>query len=289
MIKPTFGAIITKPDKRDFKLEILGTNTSIPEVYSTDISNIPVLHQKKQPACGSHSATALKMIQEKHDDETNPNYTPRLHWNVTKSRDGIPLDNGMTINDLFKSLQSASVCDLSLLDNNTDLSLQDYFNIVATPEQLENAKGKLIDNYAITHKPTFEQLKRAIYLNKAVIVLYRCGQNMYRPSWNEKDIMPLSPDRYPMDSGHFVVAYGYDSKYIYFRNSWGISWSRGGDGYFGADYMKHVVAIGTAIDKKDVTPNVVPMTSWQRFWQIIARDNLVYFDENIKRWIYKKK
>jgi len=286
METPTFGAIITKPDKRDFKLELLGTNTPIPEVYSTDITNIPVLHQRKQPACGSHSATSLKMIQEKHDDETNPNYTPRLHWKVTKSRDGIPLDSGMTINDLFKSLQTASVCDLSLLDNNTDLSLQDYFNIVATPAQLENAKGKLIDNYAITYQPTFEQLKRSIYLNKAVIVLYRCGQNMYRPSWT--DCLPLSPDKYPMDSGHFVVAYKYDKNYIYFRNSWGESWGIQGDGYFGADYMKHVVAIGTAIDKKDVTPNIVPMTWYQKFLAIIARDNLIRFDDKLKKWVYRK-
>lgn len=291
---PTFGAIITKPDKRDFKLEVLGTNTPIPESYSTDISNIPVLHQRKQPACGSHSATSLKMIQEKHDDETNPNYTPRLHWKVTKSRDGIPLDNGMTINDLFKSLQSPSVCDLSLLDNDTSLTIQDYFNFTSTPEQIENAKGKLIDNYAITHKPTFEQLKRAIYTHKAVIVLYRCGQNMYKgangiSSWAEKDILPLSPDRYPMDSGHFVVAYGYTKDRIIWRNSWGITWGANGDGYFNADYMKHVVAIGTAIDKTDITPKVVPMTWYEKFLAIIKKDNLIEYDAKLGRWVYKRK
>lgn len=292
-METSFGAIITKPDKRDFRLDLIGADVPIPETYSTDISNIPILHQRQQPACGSHSATALKMIQEKNDDEANPNYTARLHWHVTKSRDGIPLDNGMTINDLFKTLQSPSVCDLSLLDNNTSLSLQDYFNIVPTQAQLDNASGKLIDNYAITYNPTFEQLKRAIYLNKAVIVLYRCGQNMYKGangviSWQEKDILPLSPNRYPMDSGHFVCATGYDKDYIYFSNSWSTDWGRKGVGYFGADYMKYVVAIGTAVDKKDVTPNVVPMTWYQKFLAIIAKDNLIHFDDKLKKWVYNR-
>lgn len=292
-MNPTFGAIITKPDKRDFRLDLIGADVPIPESYSTDVSNIPILHQRQQPACGSHSATALKMIQEKNDDEDNPNYTARLHWHITKSRDGIPLDSGMTINDLFKTLQSPSVCDLSLLDNNTSLSLQDYFNIVPTQAQLDNAQGKLIDNYAITYNPTFEQLKRAIYLNKAVIVLYRCGQNMYKgangvSSWQEKDILPLSPNRYPMDSGHFVCATGYDKDYIYFSNSWSTDWGRKGVGYFGADYMKYVVAIGTAVDKKDVTPNVVPMTWYQKFLAIIAKDNLIHFDDKLKKWVYNK-
>lgn len=289
MENPTFGAIIKKPDKRDFKLHLIGADVPIPEMYMTDMTNIPVLHQRTQPACGSHSATALKMIQEKHDDEATPNYTPRLHWRETKSTDGLPLDSGMTINDLFKNLQKPTVCDMSLLDNNTSLSLQDYFNFTPSPNQIENAKGKLIGNYAITHKPTFEQLKRAIYLNKAVIILYRCGQNMYRPSWNEKDIMPLSPNRYAMDSGHFVVAIGYDSKYIYFRNSWGETWARKGDGYFGADYMPHVVAMGTAIDVKDVTPKIVPTTWYQKFMDIIKRDNLIEYSPQLGRWIYKKK
>lgn len=290
----SFGAVITKKDKRDYKLELVGESVSLPEEYYTDISDIPVLHQRTTPSCGSHSFATLKMIQEKFDGKKGISYTPRLHWNKVKSKDNyVTMTGGITFNDLFNIGRTPSVCDISLLNNDTTLPLKEYTVFTPTQEQLNNAEDKTIQSYAIQYSPKFEDIKSAIFKHKAVILIYRCGQNMYKrkdgiSSWQEKDILPLSPTNFPMDSAHYVVAYGYSKDRIFFRNSWGDTWGKKGDGYFDRNYMPFVHAIGTAIDKSQVTEKVVPMTWQQKFLAIIAKDNLIRFDDKLKKWVYIK-
>lgn len=284
-----FGGKIAKPDKRDYRLDLVGSAVEIPESYFTDISGIPILHQRKIPACGSHAFATLKMIQEKAEGKTNISYTPRLHWREVKAKESFyTIEAGQTINDLFNTGLKPSVCDLSVLDNNTALQNQIYTIFNPTPAQIANAQDKMIESYATINFPTFEQIKAEIYKHKAVIIIYRCGQNMYKgkngvSSWQERDILPLSPSNFPMDSAHYVVGYGFDRDNIYFINSWSEDWGRKGIGYFRRDYMPYVPAIGTAIDKKDVTPNVVPMTWQQRFWKLINDAGVIFKDG---KWVY---
>lgn len=251
----SFGGIEVDKDVRDYRLENVGAGIPIPLEFRPDYSMIPVLHQHQIPACGAHAGTALKMIQEYYDSTPNPSYSARYLWNKIKKIDNFPLEAGTDIYSIFKTLKNFGVCNLSLVDNNTLLPLVEYSTLTPDMNIDTDASWKEIESYATTYSPTFDQLKQAIYINKAVLILMRVGQNMYRPTWNE---MPLNPDRYPLDGGHFVCAIGYDEKYIYWRNSWGETFGTKGDGYFAENYMKYVVCIGTAIDKKNVTPDVLP-------------------------------
>lgn len=253
MEKPTFGAVLQPQDVRDFPLAKLSTDVPeilIPEEYQSDISKIEIRHQHKQPACGAHAGAILEGGLSSLKGEPCNN-SPRFLWKHIKDIDGYPIEVGTDMYSVLRVLKNVGVCDISLLPNDDEanfLSLKDYRTPSVTPEMASSATERRISSYATIYSPTFEQMKQAIYLSGAIIIQYRCGQNMYLPSWKARDIFPLSPDRYPMDSGHFVVGIGYDEKYIYFRNSWGMDWGEDGDGWFGEDYMKHVYAIGTAVD-----------------------------------------
>jgi len=243
-----FGAKIVEKDPRDY---ILGatTITEIPEEYSADISKVPVVNQRKQPACGAHAGSTLKGVLSNDKDNS-----PRFLWKNIKDNDGFAITDGTDIYSIFRNLKNIGVCDFSLAGNDSTLSLEDYRNLSVTPEMTNDAIKQKIKSYATTYSPTFDQIKQSIYTHRAVIILYRCGKNMYtakngKSSWKSKDILPLSPDNFPMDSGHFVVGFGYTKDKILFRNSWSEDWCDKGNGYFKEDYIKYIVAIGTAVDE----------------------------------------
>lgn len=258
---PAFGAILQDRDERDYDLSKAASAVPVPESFRPDYSKVEVRHQHKQPACGAHAGSTLEGILSLAKGERGVNNSPRFLWKNIKDADGYPISSGTDMYSIFRQLKGVGVCDVSLAPNDDEadkLSLEDYRNLPVTPAMSSDAAARKIDSYAFIYSPTFQQIKDAIYKFGAVIIQYQCGANMYMPSWNEKDILPLSPDKFPMDSGHFTVGIDYDEKYVYFRNSWGDTWGAKGDGYFGEDYVRWVYAIGTAIDKEQVTPAVLP-------------------------------
>lgn len=257
MQTPAFGAVFVKQDPRDYILKNVGSDVPRPAVYRPDYSSIPFDFQGKQPACGSHAGAFIKNVKLLAENKAHRT-SPRYLWDKIKQIDGVPLSSGTDIYSILKTLQSKGVCDFDQTGNDVTLSLEDYANPFTTPEIEATAVKNEISRYATTFKPTMEQIKQAIYVNGAVIVLMRVGMNMYKPSWSEKDILPLSPTRFPMDSGHFVVAIGYDENYIYWRNSWGNSWGQNGTGYFGANYIPYVDCIASIVDPEMITPAVIP-------------------------------
>lgn len=247
---PALGAIERVPDPRDFSLGTVSPNLPYPAVFIQDLSNLAVEHQKKIPACGSHAGAFLKNVQESAQTNTPQRKSPMFLWKKIKLTDGHKPEDGTDMLSIFKTLNRIGVCDYSLMGNNTDLTLEAYTDASdITPAMESNAKNALIkeNGYAFIFSPSMEQIKRAIYDFKAVLVLIRIGDEFWTPSWAEKDILPLRPPKKPV-GGHFVVAHSYDDNHVYFRNEWGSTWGRGGDGYFGADYLPFVTEIGTAFD-----------------------------------------
>ena len=102
-----FGGIIKDKDVRDFDLhtvnKVLGAGVPIPPVYRPDYSSLPVYHQGKQPACGAHTGTALKLVQEL---KTNPDFSPRYLWGEIKKIDNFPISSGTDINSIFNALRA---------------------------------------------------------------------------------------------------------------------------------------------------------------------------------------
>jgi peptidoglycan hydrolase-like protein with peptidoglycan-binding domain len=239
-----FGAIIRKPKKSDY---LIGAFAATPPATRPDVFMPPytgtIEMQGQQPACGSHSGQAVEQILSSFRG------SPEFLWKEIKQIDGLPAEDGTTMDMIFKCLNKGGICSFDLMPNNVNVSIADYASAVGMTSQMAtDALTHTTGTYAFTFNPTWEQLKQAIYDHKAVIMMLRVGCEWWTDkngnnSWQEKDILPLRTNE-PVSSGHFVTAYAYDQNYIYFENHWSAFWGRNGIGYFGQDYMPRCVEIG---------------------------------------------
>lgn len=242
------------PDGTEYKLK-LGAAVAKPSEFMpiTAFNPQQVFYQKQEPSCGANAgAFAAALI----DEHSNQIYSPDYQWIDIKSFDGYALSDGTDMKSIFKSLKNGSI-PYSMLPERTDLPLAQYSSVSrVTPAMKAEAANHTIAAYGFHDEPlSMDDLKSLIYVNKAVLVLIRLGDEFWtdkrgRNSWAEKDILPLrTPDT--IISGHFIVLIGYDENYIYFANWWSKDWGRGGFGYFGENYLPQIFQVGTLVDSLD--------------------------------------
>jgi len=247
------GAIDQVQKPTDFNLSELASASELPKEYKTPYTGV-IYHQHKTPSCGAHAGSYIKNLQE------NKIHSPAYLWKRIKQLDGIPPENGTSMEMIFKALQKYGVCELSLLDNDTMLSLDKYTDSdVITPKMDLNALQSRIGAYGYLWNPTFDQIKRAIYDFKAVIVRVEISADFWTPSWNGTDILPLHT-KFNGQGGHFMILNGYDEKYIYGVNEWGDTWGNKGLFYFDESYLPRVTYIGTCFDYVEKSPFIFTRT-----------------------------
>lgn len=231
-------------DKRDFGLATYQKPVALPESYKSDL-NIQVYYQGKYGTCGAHAgATFTSGVYQKA-------LSPKYLWKQIKLIDGFSVEDGTDMRSIFKSLSNTGDCTIELCPNDLGASITDYTDpSQITDDQRADAWKHDITGYAFTDNPSWEDIKQTIYQNKYAIALVKCGDGWWKDkngvnSWAEKDVLPLKLGNYV--SGHFVLLYGFDKDFIYFRNSWGTDWGQGGNGYFDQSFLPNVREIGTAI------------------------------------------
>lgn len=248
------GAKEKPRDDRDWKAEsfLLPVPKDIASLIPQIVNNIlvppdallgtTIYMQNKRPACGAHMAAGIVNTLTKAI--TSPQYI----WDQIKQIDFIPPTDGTDIRSVFKALKNSGACLLTLLPNNSELSDQDYANIVnVTPEMIADAQVRRITNYAFISNPTFEQIQAAIAQYKSVALRVACGDGWYTDangniSWQEKDVLPLHLGKYV--SGHFIEAKATDGIRIWGPNSWSEQWGRNGFYYFDRSYLQNVFEMG---------------------------------------------
>jgi C1A family cysteine protease len=211
-----------------------------------DRSNIPVKMQGKYGSCGGHAGAMFESIIENTD--LSPKYLWKLAKNLYAQSSDTELyaDTGVDMRSIFKAMQNTGVCHESVCPDVLDPSFQQYTDVAAITAAVYNdAYPYGVTNYAFTDNPTWDEIRQAIYQNGAVIALVDCGDGWWANGWGEQATCPLKLGNYA--SGHFICLWGYDEKYIYFRNSWSSAWGRNGDGYFDVSYLPHVREIGVGI------------------------------------------
>lgn len=247
-----FGAIEREQTVSDITLGSISPQTAIPDVFMPDYKYFTDM-QSTIGCCGAGAGKALTEVFT--NIEGNPTHLSMEYlWKKIKTLDEVPLGNGTTMLGIMKALNKLGVCKNDLLPTNavgvdpTAFAKDDTTDAMNT----DAATHKIDIGYAFQWSPTLQDIKTAIYNHKGVILLMRVGKEFWTDkngvsSWQEKDILPLQTI-YPQESGHFVLAYAYDTKYIYWYNQWSGQWGRSGIGYFGADYASRVVELGTAVD-----------------------------------------
>jgi hypothetical protein len=236
-------------DTRDIKLGAIAARTAYtyPPTLRNEIAwEATVEYQGGQPACGAHAGSKALGICR------CARFSPRFTWANIKSIDGYPIDDGTDMRSIFKSLVNTGAVYFPLLGNDVTVSEYAYAHPLISSVLKANAVQHKGSAYGFADDITFEGLKQYISDHGPVILLMRLGSEFWtapngQTSWAEKDILPLrAPAR--IVSGHFVVAHSYDEKYIYFINSFGPAWGRGGHGYFDTSYMPYIVEAGALID-----------------------------------------
>ena len=234
------GAIKSKYDARDLKLGAVQEPISYPEIYLPDYSNLPKYWQNGLPTCGANAGSFFKVIQEFIESKTAKSFSPRFLWIKIKEIDNNALQVGTDMRSIFKTLKSIGVCDNNLINNDVSMSLIDYTNSQPiTQNMLDNAQPNIINSYAFVDDLSFEGIKNAIYRNGVVLLRLLVGRNFFNTT-----TLTIPAGRL---SGHFIVAYGYDKDWIYFRDSTEKDFTKS-DKKFGKDYMNWVKEGGTALD-----------------------------------------
>jgi C1A family cysteine protease len=255
------GHIPSPKDARDFTLlrvnDLTGAVAPIPDSYSTDLSNVPVLMQGQRPACIAHATAAGMMFQD--NGAYSYDYSPRFLYALCKRDDGIPRADGTYYRQAFKEAQQYGVCDTLQFPNDISLDTPTYSNAtLIPPTAYDAAKQRTVKSYVAITDLSFDGIKQAIYQNKVVLLGVKVGAEWWTDangnvSWNAADILPLRPPQ-SIVSGHAILAYGYDQNRIYFRNSWSTEWGANGNGYFGPDYVPFLQEAWTFMD---LAPEVV--------------------------------
>ena len=235
------GAIL-KQDPRNFSLEkaheLLGSSTARPD--SLTPAKIEQVWQNRFPACGSHSGTHLKEVQENIETGVSQKLSPAYLWKRIKQIDGFAPEVGTDMGSIFKILHGRGVCDYALLPNDYSQSVAQYTDpSVITPAMDDNAQPRIISSYAFCTDLSFDNLKTQIWLNKAVLLLIRCDNGFFGT-----DVPTFTTKPY----GHFVLATGFSPEGIYVQDSTEIAHPVK---FIKNEYAPFIIQAGTCIDLPD--------------------------------------
>src|ERR1035437_4895690 len=142
----------------------------------TDISAIPVEMQNQLGICCAEGGAMFAEISQFVKTGIVNRYSPAYMWKKMKLIDGIPPENGSSIEWPLKILTSTGICDASLLPTDTNLDIATFTDPSALTSTMDiNASPKEVINYAFVFNPTMDQIKQAIYQNKVVIARVEVG------------------------------------------------------------------------------------------------------------------
>lgn len=251
------GAIKRTPDPRDHLVGGVGVYNFPDSIMNEAAFAAPILYQGQRPACGAHAGTFMKALLGRTDGSNPTEYdTPRYLW-ANMKRDGSSPSEGVTMDNIFKTLQKYGADTFEPLENNVTYDDIDYANIkFITVPMVTAGQKNLIASYAYPQDISFNGIKQTIANFGHALLLIEVNDRFWTAangvtSWAEKDILPLAPpsSAFPVISAHFILAHSYDANRIYFANSFGTGWgmtAHPGHGYFGPEYVPQVVEIGIA-------------------------------------------
>lgn len=242
------GAIQSKPDKRDILLAETQAPTSFPLVYSSPVSDIPVYFQNGIGSCTAHAGALGASIFEKIENNSVKPLSPRFLYAQCKKDDGVPEENqGTYLRQVLKKLSTVGICENSYFPNDVSLPYLTYKDYRLIPaEAFSNAENYQIGSYAFLDNLSFENIKRAIYKNKWVLLMISVGNEYFA---GDKAVPPSN-----VISGHLICCFGYDNDKIYYRDS---IRTNNNQRYLCEDYLPFVKEGGTAIDIPNWTVEVL--------------------------------
>lgn len=229
------GALKNTKDNRDIKYKDLPASAvSLPSRHITDISMIPVLDQGLLGTCVAHAIAIVKMYQEYRETGKVPKFSRRFLYAIARTYSPYGTDMGLFPRDGAKVVYGVGILEPDTIDDNT-LPHNLYIQITPTDDQKNNAiKWKA--SYTGIDNGDLQTIKAAI-VREGVVTISLAHQSS---KWNSRTGKVKAVDG-KIDGLHYITLYGYEDKgtdtVFYFRNSWGKSWGKDGNGQFNwSDY-----------------------------------------------------
>lgn len=235
------GAIFTERPT-DYSLEkaheLLGSIQIVPPSISIPV--IPQVWQSKYPACGAHALAHAIELFELEENNVTTKLSPAYAWKQIKKIDGYKPEVGTDMYSIFRVARDKGTCTYDLLPNDYTQSLTQYTDAsVITPLMDDDANPRIISSYAFCTDLSMENLKRMIFINKAVLLLLRCDDGFFgtgRPTFTTKKY------------GHFVTAVAYDAMGLWVIDSTETNYPYK---FIANQYAPFIQQAGTMIDLPD--------------------------------------
>ena len=226
------GALISPHDYRDgyaaaAVAEQLSSQISLPTSYRTILAR-PMM-QSLEPACVSHSVVDNLKLYWFRKTGKWIDFSPRFLDILAKRFDGQDRATGGTYPRLvFKLAVLYGCATTATLPNDTSLPVLNYRNdSKLTPEVFADAAQYKIPGY-VSVPLDFQGTRQSIYLYGAISALFQIGNELWTPSWADKDIDPLRIPKI-ITSGHQMSPFGWENdEYNDLQNEWGEAWANKG-------------------------------------------------------------
>ena len=235
------GARINPEDVRDIRLASFQVPVELPFKYETDISMIPVTDQLSQDSCVGQAEGSVDAYFDWLENK-NVDISRRHIYARCKKEDGVPNARG-TYPRVAASIRSKrGVTTGKFIPDNNKLPYNDYLNITETEEILKDSiRRKVSYTFVDIDK---DALKQAIFQNKMITLTLSVDRSAWRKA-------KLKAPGF-ISGAHRILVYGWNGDTFKFRNSWGTSWGKKGNGEF--DFEDYVEDMFDAICYTDV-PN----------------------------------
>ncbi len=226
------GAILNTEDQRDIPLSVVATAMGVdiskhPKKNITDISMLPIEDQKRIGACVGMAEGKDAEFQNFLETGKVTRLSKRWLYALCKMEDGYA-GEGTYPRIAAKIRVSTGLPKESLVPDNTSLPHADFIKVDVSPENKMDASATRSKGYSFIY--SLDEVKTAIDLTKAF------NATLFVGDWSKIPVKPKFTDG--SDRGtHRIWIFGYedakngkvDDTKIYFLNSWGIKWAKGGN------------------------------------------------------------
>lgn len=226
------GALPSTPDYRDGIAAAVAIQAVAPppSVY-TDLSMLPVLNQKKTPACVSHAWALIMMLYWYRKTGKVINFSPRFLHILSNDFNAGPED-GRFPRTVCKISVKVGCCTTATLPNDVSLDNATYQDKGAiTQAMLNEAAQYKLPGYVRIADNSIIDFRTGVAMYEAISGLFHIGAEWWTPSWSPADIDPLRTPK-TVVSGHEVVVKGYDGRLNAIRNSWSSDWGTNGENQY---------------------------------------------------------
>ena len=205
------GGLIPSPkDPRDLLLSAVSPSIiRIPKECPNPF-DLDILFQNGYPHCVGYSCAAIKQEKELRE-KVSQIFDGDWIYKKCKEIDGFPNMQGTWFRIGLKVLQKYGAKPLNGLE--------------------DEASRYKIGTYALVDDMSFEGLKKAIFVNGALLGAFT-GSNQ---GWQTAYIRP--PKTGEVTWGHAITLVGYNENYLIGQNSWGNTWGDKGLFYIPKDYL----------------------------------------------------